>query len=85
MPKNKVILTLGIIIALQPFMGFPHAWEAVFQVMAGLLIVLLSVWVSIDKRLSLRVKAQRRQLHKRREVRVEADKATEPIIQEEVL
>ena len=66
MPKSRIIITLGVIIAILPLLGFPRIWESFFQVATGLSIVLLSVWTSIDKRLTLKAKAQRRQIHKRR-------------------
>lgn len=72
MPKNRIIVTIGLIIALLPILGFPRLWESFFQVAAGLSIVLLSVWATIDKRLTLKDKAQKRQLHKRREAEIEA-------------
>lgn len=65
MPKNRIIIVLGVIIALLPIIGFPRGWESVFQVVAGLGIVLISIWSSIDKRLALKAKAQKRQMHKR--------------------
>ncbi len=61
MPKNRIILILGAIIALLPVLGFPRSWEVFFQVLAGLSIVLLSVWSTIDKKLTLKAKAQQRQ------------------------
>jgi hypothetical protein len=61
MPKSKIILTLGCFIALLPVLGFPHAWEEFFEVVGGLGIVFLSVAMSVDKRLSLKAKAERRQ------------------------
>ena len=66
MPKSRIIITLGIVIAILPLLGFPRIWESFFQVVTGLSIVLLSVWTNIDKRLSLKAKAQRRQIHKRK-------------------
>lgn len=80
MPKNKIIVTLGVIIAILPLLGFPRLWESFFQVAIGLSIVLLSVWVSIDKRLTLKAKAQRRQIHKRRvaEIQSQAEVSVEP-------
>lgn len=60
MSKNKIIVTLGVLIALMPLLGFGHKFEAVFQVFAGVAIILLSVWSSIDKYLSLRAKAEQR-------------------------
>ena len=64
MPKSKIILSIGAIIALLPVLGFPHVWEAFFQILAGLAIVFLSVWVNIDKKLKLQAKAHQRQARK---------------------
>ncbi len=64
MPKNRVILSIGVVIALLPVLGFPHSWESFFQILAGLSIVLLSVWAQIDKKIKLQNKAHQRQLRK---------------------
>jgi len=86
MPKNRIIIILGVLIALLPVLGFPRLWESFFQVVTGLSIVLLSIWASIDKRLSLKAKAQRRQIHKRREAEIEAQREAEKqVLQEESL
>ncbi|OGM92034.1 MAG: hypothetical protein A3J09_02880 [Candidatus Zambryskibacteria bacterium RIFCSPLOWO2_02_FULL_51_21] len=61
MPKNRIILSIGVVIALLPVLGFPHSWESFFQILAGLSIVLLSVWANIDKKLKLQAKAHQRQ------------------------
>lgn len=50
--------------ALLPLLGFPSAWEAFFQVLAGLSIIGLSVWSQIDRKLSQKAKAQMRQMRK---------------------
>ena len=68
MQKNKSIITLGIIVALLPLLGFPRAWESFFQVVIGLTIVLISVWAAVDKKLTLKAKAQQRQMEKVRRV-----------------
>ena len=60
MPKSRIILILGAVIALLPVLGFPRSWEMFFQIAAGLSIVLLSVWSTIDKKLTLKAKAQQR-------------------------
>lgn len=70
MPKNRIIITLGILVALMPLLGFPHLWESFFQVAMGLSIVLLSVWTTVDKHLTLKAKVQRRQDLKRREAEI---------------
>lgn len=57
-------MVIGAVVALLPVLGFPLAWEAFFQVLAGLSIVGLSVWSTIDKKLSLKAKAQMRQMRK---------------------
>ena len=80
-------MVLGALVALQPMFGFPHSWEAAFQILAGLLIILISIWAIIDKRLTLKVKAERRQAMKRREAEMiaekQADTETQPTVQEE--
>ena len=48
--------------ALLPLLGFPRSWESFFQIVAGLGIVLLSVWSTIDRKLKLQHKAQMRQI-----------------------
>jgi hypothetical protein len=60
MPKSRIIPLIGFFIALLPVLGFPHSWELFFQVVGGLSIVLLSVLISIDKRLTRKAKAERR-------------------------
>ena len=71
MHKSRIIVVIGVIIALLPMLGFPHTWESFFQVVAGLAIVLVSFWANIDRRLTLKAKAQRRQEHKRREIEIQ--------------
>ena len=65
MPKSKIILSIGFLIALLPVLGFPHSWESFFEIVGGLSIVLLSVLISIDRRLSRRAKIVKRQARKR--------------------
>ncbi len=61
---------LGVLVALMPLLGFPRVWESFFQVVLGLSIVVISVWSSIDKRITLKAKVQRRQMHKQREAEI---------------
>ena len=79
MPKNKIIIALGAVIALLPVLGFPNSWESVIEVILGLSIVALSVLITIDKKITLRAKAQRRQSKK---VSIEVVQA--PVISTEV-
>lgn len=71
MPKSRIILFIGFLIALLPALGFPHAWESFFQVVAGLGIVALSVMIAIDKRLTQKAKAERRQRMRRERLEVQ--------------
>lgn len=64
MHKGRIILVLGVLIALLPLLGFPRSWEAFFQIVAGFSIVLLSVWATIDRKLKLHAKAQQRATRK---------------------
>lgn len=64
MPKSRIIITFGALIALLPLLGFPHLWESFFQVLAGLSIVFFSVWTNVDKRLKIQAKAQQRAARK---------------------
>ena len=84
MPKSKIILAIGCFIALLPVLGFPHAWESFFEVMGGLGIVLLSVLITVDRRMTLRLKAERRH-HNRRvnQARVAEGLVEESVIDEE--
>lgn len=70
MPKNRIILGIGFFIALLPVLGFPATWESFFQVVGGLGIVLLSVLLTVDKRLMQKAKAEKRAM--RRKARVES-------------
>lgn len=73
MPKSRIILAIGFFIALLPFLGFPHTWESFFEIVGGLGIVGLSLAISIDKRLSMKAKAERRLASRRQRLRREAD------------
>lgn len=88
MSKNKVIVVLGFLVALlpTPFIGLPLDWEAFFQVVLGLAIVTLSIWSVVDKKLTLKAKAQKRQAHRRliAEMRPEESETSEEEVVEEV-
>ncbi len=60
MSKKQAIVAIGIVVALLPFLGFPRVGESVFQVLAGLSIIGLSVWSTLDKKLAIKARAQMR-------------------------
>jgi hypothetical protein len=65
MPKSRIILVIGFLLALLPSLGFPPSWDEFFMVASGLLIVFLSVLISVDRRLTLKAKAEKRVARKR--------------------
>jgi len=81
MPKKKVIIMLGFLVALLPLFGFPRAWESFFQIIAGLSIVIASVWATVDRRLTLKAKAHKRQAHSQRRAEIEEATRVGEIIQ----
>jgi hypothetical protein len=65
MPKNKIIIILGAFVALLHIVnGLPSRWESLLTIAAGLSIVLLSVLTTVDKKMSQKAKAQKRQARK---------------------
>jgi hypothetical protein len=78
MPKNRIIIGLGVLIALMPFLGFPRAWENIFQIAVGLSIVLLSILIALDKRITQKVKARTRQAARKRTGEVAGTSHLEP-------
>ena len=62
MPKSRIIFFIGFFLGLQPiFLHFPKVWEDFFLVIGGLGIVLLSALISVDKRITRKAKAEKRQ------------------------
>lgn len=55
---RKSTFFLGIFIFIIPFLGFPSTWKMFLTVVAGVLLVLLSIKISIPKKPS-RYKTQR--------------------------
>ncbi len=43
MSKNKIILILGILVAIMPWLGFPSSWKDVFYFLAGAVMVIVAV------------------------------------------
>ncbi len=82
MQKNKVIITLGVVVALLPILGFPRDWESFFQVAIGVALILISIWSNIDKKLTLRAKAERRQAERRRRAEDLAQTTEVPVTQD---
>ncbi|MFH1473043.1 MAG: hypothetical protein ABIF06_01335 [bacterium] len=80
MPKNKILISFGVLIALLPFLGFPPSWESFFEVVVGLSIIGITVWATIDKKLTQKAKAQKRLRLKQ----VEVEQVSEPVIEGEI-
>ena len=60
MHRSRWIVVLGALVALIPLSGLPLAGKNFLEIVAGLSIIGLSVWSQIDKKLSVRAKAQMR-------------------------
>lgn len=43
MKTHHIILTIGILVALMPFAGFPSMWKTVFYAAGGVVVAALSV------------------------------------------
>jgi len=50
MNKNHVIIILGLLVALIPFLGFPGAWKTFFITVSGLVIALISFLIIAKER-----------------------------------
>ncbi|MBX4181714.1 hypothetical protein KW807_02525 [Candidatus Parcubacteria bacterium] len=62
MPKNKIIMSLGAFVVLIHILdGLPQSWESFLAILSGLAIVLISIWSTIDRKMSLKAKAHARQ------------------------
>ncbi|MEK7194206.1 MAG: hypothetical protein AAB660_00765 [Patescibacteria group bacterium] len=81
MPKSRIIPIIGFFIALLPVLGFPHSWESFFQVVGGLGIVLLAVLISIDKRLTLKAKSEKRLMTRRSRMEMEEQSEAQSTVQ----
>ena len=50
MSRNKIILLLGILIILMPFLGFPLGWKNTFYVIFGLIFITMAVVGHVRRR-----------------------------------
>lgn len=48
MSKRTTIITLGIFVALMPFLGFPGAVETVFFIIAGLVLATIGYFLQTE-------------------------------------
>lgn len=48
--KNRILLILGVWIALIPFLGFPSSYKSFFIIASGLFVVLLAFLHAREKR-----------------------------------
>jgi membrane protein implicated in regulation of membrane protease activity len=60
MPKKSFTIILAACVALMPFLGFPSSWEDGFYVVAGILILLLSIdWNFLKRKKARPVRARK--------------------------
>jgi uncharacterized membrane protein len=48
MSNNKIIFCLGLIIAAMPFLGFPSSWKTTFFVVAGIMLIFVTLRMYIS-------------------------------------
>lgn len=53
MSRERILIALGVLIALSPFVGLPYAWLMVFLPIAGLLATLIGVTLDMRRRARL--------------------------------
>lgn len=54
MSKNKIVFTIGFILLLMPFLGFPTSWENFISFAGGLSLIVLSFSVAAKRRAAVR-------------------------------
>ena len=50
MTKSTLTLIIGILVAIMPYLGFPLAWKNIFYTIAGLVLVVMIINLSIARR-----------------------------------
>jgi uncharacterized protein YabE (DUF348 family) len=60
MSKNKIILIIGIVIAIIPFLGFPSAWRSFFVFVGGVAVSTLSYLIARENRMVMHSKPKSR-------------------------
>jgi hypothetical protein len=43
MSKDLIVIILGILVAIMPFLGFPRSWETIIFLISGLIIAILGL------------------------------------------
>lgn len=81
--KNRLILILGILVALMPFLGFPTSWKNFFYFVFGLGVATLSFLMARHKRIGKKIhhKKDKSVVFSKKEI-VQSNYA-EPIVEEE--
>lgn len=50
MTRNQIILTVGVLIVIMPFLGFPRLWKTIFYMVSGGGLVLTAVIAHVERR-----------------------------------
>ncbi len=50
MSRNKIILLLGILLVLMPFLGFPSAWKTFFYSGFGIILIIIAIVGHVRRR-----------------------------------
>lgn len=63
MSKNRIVLSIGTFLLLMPFLGFPSRWEFFFQIIFGIILILVSFSSAIKRRAAARKPRRKRELY----------------------
>jgi len=75
MSKNKLVFSIGFVLLLMPFLGFPPLWKNFFSVIFGLTLIGLSFSVAAKRRASVRRVKRIKETNKDQPVFVDAQRS----------
>jgi len=58
MSRNKLILLIGILLVLMPFLGFPSAWKTFFYMGFGIILIIVAIVGHVRRRSPLMVERE---------------------------
>jgi hypothetical protein len=50
MSRNKIVLLIGILLVLMPFLGFPSTWKNLFYVLFGAILITVAIVGHVRRR-----------------------------------
>ncbi len=50
MSRNKIVLLIGILVFIMPFLGFPSSWKTIFYVIFGGILIIIAAIGHVRRR-----------------------------------